>query len=674
MTDKEIFLSKEFIRYATNLADFILRNHKLYALKVIYDEDPAAPVAYTDGKNIVLNVGNDIARLPKLLERRFKVNMGILFHEVAHKLFLDFNFNRKADKLISSGKLVGNFPTDPVYQDRIQEIKDAVSKPCYAPTIAGIYHHIANIINDGHDEAAMKRCFPGFVSECITVAGEVQMEASTSLHDMCEKNVDAYSIYSSLLLQYAKFGYYKEGDRTPFTEAYLTAMQEVEPVIETALITDDYKERWDHINSLMVFLWPVLKKHFPENPPESNSPGGQSGTMSGSGGQGGGSSGSGGQSSGSGQIGPGQGGSSSGGGNDSDSSSSDEEISQQIQQVLNALQKAAEESMNMAPEPVNCSGSSVSEQDIQSSPPSDNGGMSAMLQEITEEAARKSVQQELDKAQMEAIRNCNMPLIHKSVIKHINQHIPPNKVVYEEIAREIDGISRNLIREMLAMFRELNEEYLQRHKRFGPIIEATEAYRPQRDFFAKKKLPDDYPDMAICLLIDQSGSMCGEKLKCAQKTAILLERFARGIGVPILIAGHSTDEGVVLNIFSDFTSTQQSESRYSLGSMETIGCNRDGYAVRACAELLAKRPERVKLMISISDGSPNDDGYRGKEAREDIQQAVRDYRRKGLLVYGAAIDDDKEIIEEIYGKGFLSIENLALLPKTLVRLVRQQIV
>ena len=702
MTDKEVFLSKEFIRYATNLADFILRKHRLYSLDIVYDEREDAPVAFTDGKKILLNAGNSIARTPKLLERRFKVVMGILFHEVGHKLFMDFNFNRMAIDSITAGKLVGKFSDDPMYEETVKEIKAVAAKPYYAPALASIYHNLGNTINDGHDEKAMKRCFPGFVAECITVAGEVQMEQAMTLHDICAMDADAYSVYCSLFLQYAKYGYCKEGDRTPFTEAYLTAMREVEDVIETAVDTDDYAERWDYLNRLMLFLWPVLKKHFPDNPPTSEQNGSgssdDSGNSNGSGssnGSGGGSGNSGSQPQGQGGQAPNQNGQQGQNGQQNQSGqqsqpnngsgtnqnpATDEEIAQQIQQAISALQQAAAQTMPSAPEPVNCSGSAVSAQAVQQgSAPTDNGGLSSLLQSMTEDAATSAVQKELDKAQMEAIRNCNMPLVHEKVKDIVDLHIPPDTQEYMRIAKEVDPIARNLIRDMKALFRELNEEFVQRHKRFGPIIEATESYRPQKDFFAKKKLPEDYPDMALCLLIDQSGSMRGEKIECARQTAILMEKFAAGIGVPIMIAGHSTQRSnVLLNIFTDFTSARAADARYSLGNMNTYGCNRDGYAVRAAAELLVKRPERVKLMISISDGSPNhttrNGHYSGEEARKDIQQAVKDYRRKGLIIYGAAIDDDKDIIEEIYGKGFLSIDNLSMLPKTLVRLVRQQIV
>lgn len=694
MTDQEIFTAPAFTKYATSLADFILRNHRLYALDIMYDNREEAPVAYTDGKKIFWNVGNTIAAHPRLLERRFKVNMGILFHEVAHKLFLDFQFSNRTLNKIAKGKLVGKFPSDPQYEEAIKELTTATANPMYSSSIAQIYANVANIIDDGHDEAAMKRCFPGFITECINTAGEVQVETSKSLRELVDLDWDAYSIYSSLFLHYAKFGTYKVGESNSFTEAYLEKMAGVKSVIDSALLYDNYKDRWDCINTLIIFLWPVLKKHFPEQPPQGN--GSQSNSGSPQSGQQNGSGNSQGNSQGGSQQGAGgsqgsqnsQGGQSSGNGSqngqqqnqssENGSSGGQGNTAEQLQQMLQALAEAAQQATNSAPAPVNCKDKAVSEAAVQSGspPPSGGGGLPQILAELTEKKAIESIQKELDQNQMDMIRNCNMPLIHTKVKTDFRRHIKPDKFAYDLIAKEIAPIARNLISQMLALFRELNEECIQRHKRFGPIIEATESYRPDRAFFAKKKLPEDYPDMAICILIDQSASMSrGGKIYHAQKTAILLEQFASGIGVPIMIAGHNTSGADCrITVYTDFATAKVQEDRYSLGGISSGGRNRDGLALRVCAEMLSKRPEQVKLMISISDGAPHHTNYAGKPAQKDISDAVNDYRRKGLLIYGAAIDKDEAIIKSIYGKGFLSIQNLAALPKTLVRLIRQQIV
>ena len=656
MTDQELFTSTEFATYAGRLADFILRKHRLYNLDIQFITDPDAYVAYTDGQKIVLNAGNVIAQFPKLLERRFKTNMGILFHECAHKLFLDFDINGKILDQIASGTLYGNFVTDgdPALEQAKTELETVTSSP-YSKAIAKVYATLCNIIDDGHDEAAMKRSFPGFIATCIETASEVQMESSDSLCDAISARRDSFSIYCSLILQYAKTGYYKIGDDPQVAEPYIEFANSLEPIIDAALEIDDLAERWDQLNSIVLRLWPFLREKFPEDPQQ------QSGSSQGSSGQGGASG-----------QGGGTGGSQQEEEEETPSSPTPEEVAAAIQQIMQEVQEAT----NSAPVPTNCSGNAISLQGVQNGgmDPGASGDLEDLKSQISTPMATAQIQSEMDQAQMEALRNSNVPLIHKHTPLRTIRHNPTNKQKYMRIASEVDPLVRNLVKEMKAVLRELNEEAIQHHRRIGPIVEATEAYRPDGKFFAKRKMPEDLPNMAMCILIDQSGSMYGEKLKCAIRTAIMLERFATSLDIPVMIAGHDVEYDVNLRIFTDFASATDNEDRWSLAGIEDGGCNRDGLPIHLCCDLLAARPEKVKLMVVISDGAPNDDGYRGKEARDDIRKIVNGFRRKGLLIYGAAIDKDEQVIKDIYGQGFLSIQNLAILPKTLVRLIRQQII
>lgn len=684
LKDKEIFLSPEFKSYATRLADFILRKHKLYNLTIEYQTDPSAPIAYTDGKKICLNVGNSIAASPKLLERRFKVNMGILFHECGHKMFMDFDVHHRIMDTLSAGTLFGAFPDPlpPDYVTALDEMRDVIASP-YCPALVSLFHHISNCVNDGHDETAMKRCFPGFIADCITAAGEVQLENAPTLARLVDDRRSNPEILTSLILQYAKFSSYKTDGGTPEEEDWLEQMSEIEPVIDAALLEDDYAARWDHINHIMLFLWPFVRDQFPKNPNNQSSDASQGaagGNASGSGGGNGSGQSSGDSSSGGQQGAQGQG--SDGSSNPaaaagSGSSGSSTATPEEVQAAMDSLiQKVAQET-NVAPAPVNGTGGAVSPDQLASAtvPSSNTNGLDQIVKSISEEKAAKQVQSELDKAQMDAIRNTDLPLIHKNVPCCIIRHNKQDEAKYRAISDEIAPVVRSLSKRMLDLFRELNEERVQHHRRWGPIVEPTEAYRLDKTFFAKKKLPEDHPDMALCVLIDQSGSMYGHKLETAIKTAILLEQFADNVGIPLMVAGHSVEgDGVHLRIFTDYVSARTQQDKYSLAGIEDGGCNRDGLPIRLCCELLEQRTEKVRLMVIISDGSPNDGGYRGKEARQDISETVEKFRRKGLIIYGAAIDDDRDIIQEIYGKNFLSIDELDQLPKTLVRLVRQYII
>ncbi len=658
MSDRDVFLSDEFRQYTLRLADFILRKHKLYSLDILYDSNMDT-VAYTDGKKIVWNTGNEIAAHPKHLEGRFKVNMGILFHETAHKLFLDFNTSNRALTTIENGKLFGSFPVKSGSDEELamQEMEEVLTKG-YGGAMARVYGHISNIINDGHDEDRMKGCFPGFIASCIEAAGEAQMELAPTLEEVIAKRANDFSILTSLMLQYAKYGYYKVNEENADTERYLEQMHQLEPLIDEALQEDDYKKRWTHFNMIVIALWPVLRQMFPDNP-QQQSGGGQSG--SGSPNPGGGNSAQDPNNSGQ-QSAPG-----------GHSSMSDEELQSLIQQIMEEVQKAN----HAAPAPTG-TGKAVDPQTVASGiggmSQGEEGDIQSIAEQLGQALAGEEVQQELDRAQMDAIRNMNQPLIHKNVPVSLQRHFATDKAKYEAIYKDVAPIVRNLISEILALLREYNEEHIQHHKRFGPIVEATEAYRLDNAFFAKRTLPEDRPNMAMCILLDESGSMHGNKMESSKRALILLERFAAGIGVPILIAGHNVSSDVELNIYTDFLSTQSEKDRYALAAIQSGGCNRDGLPIRICAEMLAQRQEDIRLMVVISDGAPNDSGYSGKEARDDIRKTVSEFRRKGLQIYGAAIDDDKEVIQDIYGQGFLSITDLRSLPKAMVRLLRQNIV
>lgn len=213
-----------------------------------------------------------------------------------------------------------------------------------------------------------------------------------------------------------------------------------------------------------------------------------------------------------------------------------------------------------------------------------------------------------------------------------------------------------------------------RYKAYGKIICVDDAYRLDGLMFANKKAPVDLPDMAISVLVDHSGSMRGERIYASMKAAMLLHDFATGIGIPVSVAGHRCPSGrhVEYIVYTDFDQFSDND-RYRLAKMRAGGCNRDGAAIEISAKRLEERPEKLKLLIVISDGQPNDDGYGGEAAVEDIKSIISKYRRKGVEIIGAAIGDDKEEISAIYGDGFLDIDDLSAFPKIMTKLVQKRL-
>lgn len=251
------------------------------------------------------------------------------------------------------------------------------------------------------------------------------------------------------------------------------------------------------------------------------------------------------------------------------------------------------------------------------------------------------------------------------------------KMEYDRIMQEVGPVSQRLQKRIANIIADMREGGINRRKHFGRIIEAKKSYRVDGAFFANKKLPQELPDMAIAVLIDQSGSMAGGRIETAKKAAILLDDFATGLNIPIMIAGHNTGNlsgpGTILYLYSLFDRVTKNDS-YRIAEMSTGGANRDGMAINAVMAMLAKRPEEFKILIIISDGQPNDYEYGGDLAEKDIQEIVCLAKHKGIQTFAAAIGSDKERIQRIYGDGFIDVSDLSALPKVLAHLISKRLI
>ena len=160
-------------------------------------------------------------------------------------------------------------------------------------------------------------------------------------------------------------------------------------------------------------------------------------------------------------------------------------------------------------------------------------------------------------------------------------------------------------------------------------------------------------------------------------TAIILYDFCRSLGIPVMVYGHSTGYSkpgrtVDLYSYAEYDDIDGND-KYRLMDISARNNNRDGAALRFVAEQLSKQLEEVKILILVSDGQPADSGYSGTAAEEDLRGIIHEYVKKGILFVAAAIGDDKENIERIYGDAFLDITDLNKLPVALTSVVKRHI-
>lgn len=170
------------------------------------------------------------------------------------------------------------------------------------------------------------------------------------------------------------------------------------------------------------------------------------------------------------------------------------------------------------------------------------------------------------------------------------------------------------------------------------------------------------PDVAVGILVDQSGSMSSRhKITEAREMCIALAEAVKKIpGVHLHIYGHTANVSGTSDmvLYEHYSSTSDSAAATAelggLGAIDAFSNNYDGYAIKETAKLLAKDPAKRKYLFVIADGLPHGDGYGGQEARKHVTSVCEFVRERlkiatyafAVGVHGAAQTD---FIEQ-YGK------------------------
>jgi len=248
------------------------------------------------------------------------------------------------------------------------------------------------------------------------------------------------------------------------------------------------------------------------------------------------------------------------------------------------------------------------------------------------------------------------------------------KEQYRDACEPLLHISKQLQRSVSQQLKDKRKGGKQTGLLMGHRLDAHALPRNDGRVFYKNALPIEAPELAVGLLLDESGSMCcGERATYARATAIILYDFCRSLRIPVMVYGHSTgSRSVDLYSYAEFDDID-GDDRYRMMDISARSGNRDGAALRFVAEQLSKRSEEVKMLVLVSDGQPADSGYYGTAAEEDLRGVKHEYTKKGVLFIAAAIGDDKANIERIYGDAFLDITDLNKLPVALTDVVKRHI-
>ena len=666
--EKQFYESQNFASQLERIARLL--TEKKISVKVVND-GKAGFTANTDGNTISINWNHYVFTGISTPVERYKAVMGAFYHELAHVIFLDFDGQNKAAKSIMQGVFFGDVPDRSQMTidecDEADEFEEAFSTPEYRPIFLQIFGELANRIADRHDEDCMLEEYGSLCSSGIWKIRESLFSLLSSVEDndnlIAKKQMTKLEAFYSLVLQYARFeDCFCLDQKSWDSNDLLKRLSKVAGAIYRAHQSDYVKDTFTELNRVCLAIWPYIKEELEKA--------GSQGKKGGNSPQGNGKK-----------------------------SGNQAPTPEPVQAVMDILNKASASVPNTSAPPKNVHTSKTAreassqqkkngfkEKNKSSQSPGEKAtsdkkmekDFESIVEAIATKKAEEEVEREIFKDTEKNIRTIIKPLDYGSPHMGVPVDVArslgtPDEKRYDEIISRVGKYSKRLQQQILDALRDIREGGLYRHKPFGRIIMAGESYRPDGKYFANKKLPQDLPDMAIALLVDNSGSMYGDRIAAAQEAAVLLYDFATGLNIPVMCAGHNTmGNSVEYTVFSDFErSTRYDASR--IANMSVSGSNRDGLALLISSQLLQQRSEEVKILIIISDGQPNHYGYSGNPAIEDIQSIVKSSKSKGIEVIAAAIGDDKNTISKIYGDGFLDIADLSQLPKKLTAIVKKRI-
>ena len=299
-----------------------------------------------------------------------------------------------------------------------------------------------------------------------------------------------------------------------------------------------------------------------------------------------------------------------------------------------------------------------------------------LLENIAERAVHTQLEKERKNELNELAQSISYGNIHDGVDKtvhRISEVSDDMKELYKSCAAPLLNISRLLQRSIKQQLNDKRNGGKQTGLLMGRRLDTHSLSRNDGHVFYKNALPNNTPELSIGLLLDESGSMGGcDRATYARAAAIILYDFCKALNIPVMVYGHSTGSGVDLYSYAEFEAIDRDDC-YRLMDISSRGSNRDGAALRFVAEQLSKRREDIRILILVSDGQPADTGYYGTAAEEDLRGIKQEYARKGILFIAAAIGNDKENIERIYGDSFLDITDLNKLPVALTSVVKRHI-
>jgi len=186
-------------------------------------------------------------------------------------------------------------------------------------------------------------------------------------------------------------------------------------------------------------------------------------------------------------------------------------------------------------------------------------------------------------------------------------------------------------------------------------------------------------DVAVMLLVDLSRSTSnivaganGSVLDVTKEAIVLFTQALEVVGDAYAVAGFSGTGRLGVDFFriKDFDEPLSAGVKRTLGALTPQRSTRMGAAVRRATLELMTQESRVRLLLLIGDGFPNDTEYKGDYAVQDTRQAIAEARSRGIITQAITVNlPASPQLDDLYGPvRHTVISNVNELPDKLLRL------
>lgn len=183
-------------------------------------------------------------------------------------------------------------------------------------------------------------------------------------------------------------------------------------------------------------------------------------------------------------------------------------------------------------------------------------------------------------------------------------------------------------------------------------------------------------NVAVMLMVDMSGSTRGWVNTAEREALVLLCEALETLGDRYAIYGFSgrTHKRCAIYHIKHFEEGYSQAVRARISGIQPQTYTRMGVAIRHLTRQLRTVPARTRLLVTLSDGKPEDYGsYRGLYGIEDTRRALLEARRDAIHAFCITIDSEGgDYLPHMYGAAnYAVIDNVRKLPLKVADIYRR---